>query len=371
MVLDYLRENWGLLIMATGIALLLQSNIHLERRTVGTLYAVIALLCIHSVGQYAEEYYGNLPTYSIMRTILTFVNYSLISLILLAMVRILFRESRFYLALPAIINIVLCAISIPTKIVFYFLEDVNSFQRGPLGYLPYIVAAFYLFYLLVRLIQRFGKTATEDTTVITFMLVTSVICFIIPLFFWEDFSQWFSLTIAVDVFVYYVFILHQMTKRDALTGLLNRQTYNADSQKFAESITALIALDMNGLKEINDKHGHIAGDAALAALGKCFLSCTTRSQRVYRIGGDEFAILCLRNSREELDTLTEKLRTALAETEYSCSIGWCYSATPRALDSLYKEADAMLYEDKERYYRETGKVRRGAVHEVQSTNETA
>ncbi|MCR4647040.1 MAG: GGDEF domain-containing protein [Oscillospiraceae bacterium] len=359
MVMEFLRDNWGLLVMVTGIALLLQSNIHLERHTVGSLYAVITLLCVLSVGQYAEEIYGSMPTFSIMRSILTFINYSLVSLILLVVVRILFRESRFYLAIPAIINIVLCGISIPTKIVFYFLEDVNSFQRGPLGYLPYAVAAFYILYLLWRLIRRFGKTAREDTTIIAFMLVTSVICFIIPLFFWEDFNQWFSLTIAVDVFVYYVFILHQMTKRDVLTGLLNRQTYNADSQKFAESITALVALDMNGLKEINDKNGHIAGDAALAALGKCFLSCTTRNQRVYRIGGDEFAILCLKNSREELDSLTEKLRSALAETDYSCSIGWCYSATPRALDSLYKEADAMLYEDKERYYRETGKKRRG------------
>ncbi|MBR3630822.1 MAG: GGDEF domain-containing protein [Oscillospiraceae bacterium] len=363
MIIGYLSDNWGILILITGIALLLQSNIHLDRHMVRSIYAVIGLLGVYTVTSYAEESLGNAPFYSPMRAVMTFLDYGLVSMILFFLVQIMFRERSFYLIIPACINIVGCLISLWTGIVFYFDTQTNSFQRGALGFLPYAVAGFYLIYLLVKLFRRFGKTAHEDSPVLSFMILTSVFCFLIPLFFWEDFNNSFSLTIAADVFIYYVFILHQMTKRDVLTGLLNRQTYNADSQKYAESITALIALDMNGLKEINDKNGHIAGDAALSALGKCFVQCTSGNERVYRIGGDEFAILCIRDSREEFERLTEKLREAIPETGYSCSIGWCYSATPRAIDSLYKEADAMLYEDKERYYLKTGKKRRCAGKE--------
>ena len=361
MILGYLSENWGVLTLITGMALLLQSNIHLDRHMVRMIYIVISLLGTYSITCYAEDVYGHAPTFSIMRSVLTFLNYSLVSLILLCVIRILFRELRYYLFIPAAINIVMCFISIFTHTVFGFYEDTNAFYRGPLGYLPYAVAAFYLIYLLIQLFKRFNKTAHEDAVALTFMIATSVFCFLIPLFFWEEFNNCFTLTISADVFIYYVFLLHQMSKHDTLTGLLNRQTYNADSLKFEESITALIALDMNGLKEINDRSGHIAGDTALAALGACFLKCVGRNERAYRIGGDEFAIVCIRESEEELNALVEKLRAAIAETGYSCSIGWCYSATPRAIDSLYRAADAMLYEDKERYYRETGKKRRCSV----------
>lgn len=340
------------------MALLLQSNIHLDRRMIRLIYLVIVMLGVFSVSQFIEGELGNAPTFSIMRAVLTAVNYSLISLILPTVILILFRVRPLLLYIPAMLNILLCIISLPTGIVFTFDRSDNAFDRGPLGYLPYFVAAFYLALLFLLLVRRYGKTVHEDTSVVIFMVITCIACFVLPLYFWKGLQDWFSTTIAIDVFIYYVFILHQMTKRDALTGLLNRQSYNAEALKYQDSITALIALDMNGLKAVNDKDGHIAGDKALSALADAFLRSANRSQRVYRIGGDEFAIFCIRNSEEEVHALIERLRSAIAETGYSCSVGWCYTPTPRSLDTIYKEADAMLYEDKMRYYEETGKQRR-------------
>ena len=65
----------------------------------------------------------------------------------------------------------------------------------------------------------------------------------------------------------------------------------------------IVSIDMNGLKEINDKEGHAAGDKALETIAICFLSATTTKETVYRIGGDEFVILCRRVSEDEVKQL--------------------------------------------------------------------
>ena len=89
------------------------------------------------------------------------------------------------------------------------------------------------------------------------------------------------------MFIYYVFSILQVTKKDPLTGLLNRQAYYSDISSEPEEITALVSIDMNGLKTINDNEGHEAGDKAIATVAECFIRAAKRKQTVYRIGGDE------------------------------------------------------------------------------------
>ena len=124
------------------------------------------------------------------------------------------------------------------------------------------------------------------------MSFTAVMCLIMPLTFSAQSDQWLMLTIAIDMLVYYVFLLQQFTTRDQLTNLLNRQCYYADLEKLKDSLTALIAIDMNGLKEINDGKGHAEGDRALKAIAECFEKAVEQKHHIYRIGGDEFTILC-------------------------------------------------------------------------------
>jgi diguanylate cyclase (GGDEF)-like protein len=165
------------------------------------------------------------------------------------------------------------------------------------------------------------------------------------------------MTIAVNLMLYYVILLQKYTRSDPLTGLLNRQSYYADLEKYAETLTAITAIDMNGLKEINDQQGHTAGDAALAALAECFRKAAHRKQRVYRIGGDEFAVLCLSASEEDVRSLTERIRTETAATPYSCSVGYAMRTADTSADDTYCAADAQMYIEKQRFYAETGKQR--------------
>ena len=117
-------------------------------------------------------------------------------------------------------------------------------------------------------------------------------------------------------------------------------------------------MDMNGLKEINDHNGHTAGDTALQTLADCFWKAANRGQRVYRIGGDEFMILCLGISESEVLTLIERIRQETAKTSYTCSIGYAMKTEGSTIDTLYQNADSMLYEDKKLFYERSGKDRR-------------
>ena len=280
----YLSEHWGLLVLVIGIAIILHSDHHLERKMIQRIAVTNVLLFIYSVCCYVEEYLGNQKDYSVWRPILCAVNYSLITFVLVGVIMVMFPMQRNYLFLPAILNAVICFLSIPTGIVFTISGD-NHFFRGKLGYLAYFINGLYLIYLIFSLFRN-KKIEKEDHQLIFFMSLTSVLCLVMPLFV-DEAAHWFNVTIAIDILLYYVFLLQQFTKRDSLTELLNRQSYYSDAEKYIDDITAVVTMDMDGLKEINDNEGHIAGDTALKTLADCFWKASERGQRVYRIGGVE------------------------------------------------------------------------------------
>lgn len=335
---------------------MLHSDTHLERRMIYRISLTNAMLFLYSVVCYIESWLGNQTQYTVLRPILSACAYGLMSFILVCIIMIIIPEQKKILLIPAILNTVLCFISIPTHIIFYISKD-NHFVGGSLRYLPYCVAAVYLIYLLIFLFCR-RKYEKEDFVLLLFMAVTALLCFLVPLY-WNNISDhWFNITVSINVLLYYVFLLQQFTKRDPLTNLLNRQSYYRDEEKYSDSITAVVAMDMNGLKELNDSNGHLAGDTALKSLADCFLRAAKNGQRVYRIGGDEYTILCIDTEKMEVVKLVQRIRDEVAKTEYTCAIGYALRFEGSTLDRLYQIADEMLYEEKQEFYIQSGKTRR-------------
>ena len=164
------------------------------------------------------------------------------------------------------------------------------------------------------------------------------------------------------MFVYYVFSILQVTKKDPLTGLLNRQAYYSDTSNEPEEITALVSIDMNGLKVINDNEGHLAGDKAISTLANCFLRAAKRKQSVYRVGGDEFVIVCRKIPEADVIELTKRIHKLVSETHYSCSVGYGYSSDgKKSIDELLSESDKKMYAEKELYYKNNGIQRHRTV----------
>ncbi len=127
--------------------------------------------------------------------------------------------------------------------------------------------------------------------------------------------------------------LEKLADQDSLTPIANRRAFVRELTRFlafAERYgtpSSLIYLDVNGLKAINDTHGHSAGDAALLRVANTLIANVRRSDVVARMGGDEFAVLL---SHADEPTATEKARAIVATVE-SHPLEWNGAVIPLSL----------------------------------------
>ncbi|MBR6336492.1 MAG: GGDEF domain-containing protein [Ruminococcus sp.] len=353
MIKDYLLQDWSLILVLSAFAIALRITVFLDKTTIRRMYIMIAGVFLLSIVVFVEFRCAARGEYRTLRSILMAIRYSATPFIISQIIYTLVKKQTLYIFIPSIILSVIDIVSIFTGIVFR-VEDDNSFSRGPLGYLPFIVAGLYCAVLVYLLFKRCNKKLMEIIP-IAFLCFALLSCLIFPFIFGSDFSKIFCSTIAIALFVYYVFEILQQTKKDSLTGLLNRHAYHADIRKNPEEITALISIDMNGLKVINDTQGHAAGDEALITLALCFRRALKSRQFGYRIGGDEFVILCRKVQQAEMTELIERIETNVAETQYTCSLGHSFSADgKKPIEDMLKESDIMMYAMKERFYKEHG-----------------
>ncbi|HJQ00797.1 MAG TPA: EAL domain-containing protein [Jatrophihabitans sp.] len=146
---------------------------------------------------------------------------------------------------------------------------------------------------------------------------------------------------------------------DSLTGLANRshlsdQIQQALAVKSARS--AVLLLDLNRFKEVNDILGHEVGDRLLMVVADRLLECVPAEATVARLGGDEFAILLpqLTGGVDEAAALAEQITEQLAQPVRfdeamltpECSVGVAVTSGPSAQNDLLRQADTAMYEAK-------------------------
>ena len=357
MLKEYLLQNWSLILVLSAFAVALHITVFLDKKTIRRMYILIVGVFLLSIVVFIEFGFAMREGNNVLRSVLMAIRYSATPVIISQITYTLVKKQTRYIFIPAIILTAIDFISIFTGIVFKVSED-NTFSRGALGYLPFIVAGLYCVLLVYLLIRRCNKKWMEIVPIV-FLSLSLFSQLVFPFVFGSDFSKIFCSTLGTALFIYYVFEILQQTKKDSLTGLLNRHAYNADLVKNPEEITALLTIDMNGLKVLNDTFGHSAGDEALETLALCFSRALKSRQFGYRIGGDEFVILCRRTSEEEMQKLVKRIEHNVGETKYHCAIGCSYSEVgEKTVEEKLHESDIMMYAMKKRYYEEKGIERR-------------
>ena len=157
----------------------------------------------------------------------------------------------------------------------------------------------------------------------------------------------------------------EATKHDHLTGLLNRAGFadvfddlfrSLKSRIDGKEVSAVLLLDLDGFKAINDGCGHAAGDETLQKVAVALTGCVRASDRVARLGGDEFGVLLRHVSQpQDVDLVAEKILAAIAEVSaprsdlrLGASIGICVLPHPdlQTYDEILKAADRLMYEAK-------------------------
>ncbi len=156
--------------------------------------------------------------------------------------------------------------------------------------------------------------------------------------------------------------LLKLANFDSLTGLGNRAYFQATlchamkRQRRLDKTLALLILDLDFFKYVNDNYGHDAGDQLLQITGERLISCVREGDLVARMGGDEFAVMLYDiNGVRDISPLVEKILAALTEPfkiktiqiNISASIGIAvFDDEGMTIDNLLKNADTAMYEAK-------------------------
>lgn len=145
---------------------------------------------------------------------------------------------------------------------------------------------------------------------------------------------------------------------DALTGVANRRAlHDALRRELARARRArrplaILLIDIDDFKAINDRFGHARGDEALKILARCMRRATRAGDLVARIGGDEFALLLPETAVREARAIGERIRAELARSgktglNIGVSLGLAFAyASPMSATELLTSADRGLYRDK-------------------------
>jgi len=139
--------------------------------------------------------------------------------------------------------------------------------------------------------------------------------------------------------------LARLAQQDGLTGLNHTASFSADLAARAAPNGkggSLLLIDIDHFKAVNDTHGHLAGDTLLKSLSHGMTDVVRAGERLYRIGGDEFAALVDSTRLSDVDALSQRLLSTARRLGVSVSIGTCPVLTGSP-DDTRRAADAALY----------------------------
>lgn len=172
------------------------------------------------------------------------------------------------------------------------------------------------------------------------------------------FSINFIMAISLMIIYKYLSYKEYLSEMDGLTGVMGRKMFF----DICESITAqtpptqccFIFIDVDYFKQINDTFGHVTGDDVLTNIAQKLLREFKEYGKIGRLGGDEFSIMIDHPIRKQelirkFDIFEKEISGLLSDShKVSCSIGAYYFDTPQNFQTIYANADKMLYKAKER-----------------------
>ena len=273
------------------------------------------------------------------------------------------RLNRRILLTASVLSIadILLILSAPLNGWIFTIDAQNLYHRGSLVLLHWVVV--YAFELVPSLIAPFTKAERHEKRAVTlFVLLPAAASVLQSVFYGVTCGQ---AGLMGGMLLLYILLqnrevnearvkaalLDEISTTDTLTGLRNRRAYEAELEALrCAEWTGVIFLDLNGLKETNDTLGHAAGDAMICRFAQLLRGCFP-SDRVFRISGDEFVILC--PDRKLFEERYRKMKKEIGDSAAGLSEGPGSRAA-----QLVSEAETRMYEDKSAYYLRTGKDRR-------------
>ncbi|MEZ5667496.1 MAG: GGDEF domain-containing protein [Alphaproteobacteria bacterium] len=155
--------------------------------------------------------------------------------------------------------------------------------------------------------------------------------------------------------------LERLADEDPLTAVFNRRAFVREVTRFSDyadrydTPSSILFFDVNGMKTINDTHGHGAGDKALVMVADALRTQVRSTDVVGRLGGDEFGVLLVNTDADDAPSRGQRLAQAvqeqhflMGETKVRVSVAWGWHTIEPGVDvgEALRAADAKMYRHK-------------------------
>lgn len=187
-----------------------------------------------------------------------------------------------------VVYLLLLTALLPSGMVFSVSED-NVYARGPYFAFYIVMYLAALAYLAVSTIVTAWEFQNRSRVLlyplIVFLAAETIIQIALP----QLHVTWLCVTLLSVL--YFIYCSEMWNQLDALTGLLNQNSYLNRSAEMRRSGEVLVVFDVDDFKQVNDRYGHVKGDICLAEIAACIKKAYARHGYCYRMGGDEFCVL--------------------------------------------------------------------------------
>lgn len=194
-----------------------------------------------------------------------------------------------------VVYLLLLTALLPSGMVFSVSED-NVYARGPYFAFYIVMYLAALAYLAVSTIVTAWEFQNRSRVLlyplIVFLAAETIIQIALP----QLHVTWLCVTLLSVL--YFIYCSEMWNQLDALTGLLNQNSYLNRTAEMRRSGEVLVVFDVDNFKQVNDRYGHVKGDICLAEIAACIKKAYARHGYCYRMGGDEFCVLLRDGDRE-------------------------------------------------------------------------
>ncbi len=377
-----LEGNLAPCICIIFLLIFLFENTLLEKNIKKTFYLLIVLELVELIAYNIELWTVTFAEPTILRMLMSAIGYTLRPLLVYVIVRLNTRSIKnrifnYLLIIPAVLGM-LAAFSVFFTDLVYSYDALNVFHRGPLGYTSQIMTVLYVVFLLGKAlvdIKKQKEKRMESIVLLMILLYLSAtmaieavflirtigrIAIVLSTTFYYMFFQTQKYRISIDAEYQTRISAEQSARRDVATGLLNKigfqEEIDAALSASTETDKALLFIDLDHFKTVNDKLGHLSGDTLLQEFASLLRGFWSPDEILGRFGGDEFCVfvrdMSCEQLQEKMEQLLEKMRRHYPNEKYpmdiTLSIGIAYLTKDSNVSShtLLDLADQAAYKAK-------------------------
>jgi len=236
----------------------------------------------------------------------------------------------------------------------YFSVDkiTNGYTVGDYYFVHYIILVIVYIYMVVIGLKQSDKVNRKTTILFMLFFAIPFVAMVLQWFYIDILLSWNS--IVLGIFVVYIFVESTNGEKDFLTDIYNRSSYEKYVNQLLEKHKAfkIIFIDLDKFKQINDTHGHLAGDIVLKEFAIAMKSVAKGNEMVARLGGDEFMMVL--ETDEGIKLIVKDIYKKLKNTknpllqELTFSYGAYTHPVDMTVDEIYASVDKEMYEFKNR-----------------------